>query len=289
MPERALLRLKRAGIPLYKVQKPEKTRLLFEVKKKDLEKVFAIYPNVCYNNSTYRAYRVEELGSVGWGKTVDFLKNRAGVVLGIFAFCALTLATDSLVLGVDIVGSTVYTREVLQALDHHGVKKYALYPEGREKEVTAELLQIKGVEFCSVRRRSRRVIVEVRTTPFQTETLVHAPLQAERAGRLVELTVLRGTPLKKAGEEVEAGDALVADWFETGEGEKTTVAPIARARLACTYERAYECETEEEAFANAYLELDLLDGDEITEKSVTQTEKGFHVKINYLIVRKINL
>ena len=49
MPERALLRLRRAQIPLYNVKKIAKNRILFRVKRKDVEKIFAIYPNICYN------------------------------------------------------------------------------------------------------------------------------------------------------------------------------------------------------------------------------------------------
>ena len=56
MPERALLRLRRAEIPLFNVRKVAKNRILFCVKREDVEKIFAIYPNMCYNNSTTSAY-----------------------------------------------------------------------------------------------------------------------------------------------------------------------------------------------------------------------------------------
>ena len=49
MPERALLRLRRAGIAVYNVQKIKKNRIVFLIKKKDSEKVFAIYPKMCYS------------------------------------------------------------------------------------------------------------------------------------------------------------------------------------------------------------------------------------------------
>ena len=54
MPERALLRLRREGIAVYDAKKIEKNQILFRIKRKDSEKVFAIYPNVCYNNSIKR-------------------------------------------------------------------------------------------------------------------------------------------------------------------------------------------------------------------------------------------
>ena len=76
MPERALLRLRRAEIPLFVIKKVAKNRILFSVKKKDCEKVFAIYPNMCYNNSANAAYKVKALGAEGVGKYLEKAKEK---------------------------------------------------------------------------------------------------------------------------------------------------------------------------------------------------------------------
>ncbi len=288
MPERALLRLKREGISLYNVKKIEKNTLLFQVKKKDISKVFAIYPNLCYNNSVYSAYRVKSLGGVGIAKWLDFCKNRVGLLLGGLVFCIVTLSADRLVFGVDVVGATVYQREVLQALEENGVKPFALYPEGKEDLVTAKLLALRGVEFCSVQKIGNRVRVEVRSNPFSEEVLQKGSMVATRSGTLCALTVLRGAPLKKVGERIEAGEPLVGDWFETQEGGQVRVEIIARAQIACAYENTIDAESAEEAFATAYLELRLSDKDYITEREIFPCEEGFHVKINYSVIQTIN-
>ena len=62
MPERALLRLRREKIAVYNVKKRGKTQILLSVKRKDTQKVFAIYPNVCYNDNAYSPYSVKKLG-----------------------------------------------------------------------------------------------------------------------------------------------------------------------------------------------------------------------------------
>ncbi len=288
MPERALLRLKRAGIPVYDARKIEKTKLLFRVKRKDIEKVFAIYPKVCYNGSNQSPYEVTHLGSVGVGKGFDFLKNRAGVLLGALAFCALTLAADNLVLGVEFVGSKVYAREILQALEENGVKKYAFYPEGKEDIVTARTLSLSGVEFCSVRKVGHWVRVETHIDPFTTKRLQKESLTATYSGEIRSITVLRGTALKKVGDSVQAGESLVGNWFETEDGEQVRVEPIARVQIACVYEGFFEGASEEDAFAEAYLLLALSDGDEITEKKITKTEEGVFVEISYLVTQRVN-
>ncbi len=289
MPERALLRLRRGGISLYNLQKTQKNVILFEVTKKDVEKVFAIYPNVCYNSSTYTPYKVRLLGGVGITKGLDFCKKRVGFVLGALAFAAITLAADGLVLGVDVVGITAYERDSRIALAENGIAPFAFYPKGKEDMVTAKLLTLDGVEFCSVKKVGNRVRVELQGSPLTTTRLQKESMTARESGTLLSLTVLRGTPLKQVGEEVQRGEALVGNWFCTETGEKVGAEPIARARIACTYERTYPSADEEQAFAQGYLDAALTATDEILEWTVTQREEGFHVKISYLLLQSVNM
>ncbi len=290
MPERALLRIKRAKIPLYNVKKREKTRLDIEVKRKDLQKVFAIYPNVCYNSSGKVPYTVRKTGGVGLTKAVEFCKNRVGLLLGALLFGILTLSSEGVVLGVDIVGGSAYEREALRALEESGIKKYAIYPKGREDAVTAKLLALDGVEFCSVKKIGRRVRVEIRLSPFATDTSYKGSMQAKHAGTVVGISVLRGFALKKVGDEVAVGETLVGNWFCLTNGEQVRVEPIARVRIACEYAYLHVGAADEEsAFAAAYLDICVTGKEELTQKSVVKAEEGFEVKISYVVTETVNL
>lgn len=289
MPERALLRLKRAHIGVYNVQKTAKNRILFQVKKKDSEKVFAIFPNVCYNNNGYVPYVAKKMGAVGLGKIVESLKRRAGVFIGAILFCALTLFADSFVFGVDFIGTDIYAREAIRALEENGVKPFAPYRFGKEDLICAKILSQKGVEFCSVKKSGLVAVVEVRLSPFAERSLKKGDMLSSRTGKILSITALRGTALKKKGEQVQVGEPLVGGYFLTGDGEKNRVEVIARASIACTYEYVIEAQTEEEAFAKAYLELALSERDEITAKRVAQTkEGGYQVQIEYISVLTMN-
>ncbi len=288
LPERALLRLQRAGVSIYRARKIEKNAILFRVKKKDIEKVFAIYPKVCYNNSSYALYAVSEMGGVGLMKAVEFCTRRVGVVLGILLFGGLTLAADNLVFGVEFVGSEVYQREVLQALNENGIKKFALYPEGKEPLVTAKILSLHGVEFCSVQKVGYWVRVETHIDPYTPQSLQKKSLQAAREGEVHSITVLRGTPLKQIGERVTEGEDIVGNWFLKEDGEQVKVEPIARVQIACKYAALHEAEDEESAFAQSYLTLNLLENDEIVEKNITWTDGGFFVEISYIVTQTVN-
>lgn len=290
MPERALLRLKRAGIPLYNVEKLQKNRICLQVKRKDLSRVFAIYPSVCDGQTAYHPYTVTQKGGVGLAKAADFCKNRVGFLLGGLAFCILTLAADSFVFGLEFVGTDVYAREAAQALEESGIKPFRPYKTGQEDIVTAKLLALDFVEFCSVKKVGGRVRIEVRTSPFSESIRHHGEMKAQHTGEIISLTVLRGAALKKIGETVTAGETLVGNWFSTEEGEQVRVEPIARVRISCVYEGIYTGVADsQEAFAQAYLSLELNEKDEITSQTVTQTEEGFSVKISYTVTESVNL
>ena len=111
---------------------------------------------------------------------------------------------------------------------------------------------------------------------------------AKHTGKILSITSLRGTPLKKKGDEVRIGETLVGGWFSVGEGEQVRVEPIARASIACVYEAVIEAENEEIAFAGAYLALDLSELDEITKREIWQTDGGYSVRIEYTAIEKIN-
>lgn len=290
MPERALLRLKRAGIPLYDIQKPQNKRLLLKVKRTDLSRVFSLYPSADFGEGTHSSYVVSKLGGVGVAKGVDFCKKRVGFLLGGLAFCILTLAADSFVFGIEFVGTDVYARETAQILEENGIKLFAPYKGGREDLITAKLLALDYVEFCSVKKVGGRIRVETRLSPFAESVLSKGEMKARHAGEVVALTVLRGSALKKVGDTVAVGEPLVGNWFSVEEGGQVRVEVIARAQIACVCEAIYaDAQTEEEAFANAYLSLALGEKDEIKERTVTKTDEGFHVKICYVVTENMNL
>ena len=289
MPERALLRLKRAGIPLYNAQRVAKTQIRLRVRRRDLRKIAAIYPREG-DIEKRGAYTFSTIEGVGFAKIVDFCKNRTGFLLGIMAFCILTLAADSFVFGIEFVGTDVYAREVAQTLNENGIRLFAPYKKGKEDMITAKLLTLDYVDFCSVAKRGGKIRVEMRTSPFTAPLLSTGEMQAKHTGEILSITALRGTALKKAGESVCVGETLVADYFSLeGEGQ-VRVEPIARVKIACVYEGLHStADSMQQAFAEAYLALQLTEKDEIVQTDITQIDDVFHVKINYVVIESMNL
>lgn len=288
MPQRALLRLRREKIPLYNIVKTSANTLRFRVWKKDEKKVFAIYPNVCYNIDGYTPYTVKKLGAVGFGKAVESARKRVGFCIGILLFCMITAFSSDYVFGVEFTASSVYAREAYIAMEECGIALGKRYDNKNADLFCAKMLALDGVEFCSIKKAGLKLRVDVRMSPVKTEYFQTGAMRAKHTGTLIAFTVLRGAPLKQIGEEVTAGEVLVGDWFSTEEGGQVRVELIARARIACTYEEKIETENEEDAFAQAYLNAGLENVEDIHEKRVEKTDGGYLVTLRYDVVESMN-
>ena len=288
MPERSLLRLRRAGIDLYNLKKPQKNQIFFTVKRKDVEKVFAIYPDVCYNVSIYSPYKAKRMGAVGLERAVVWIKNRIGLVLGGLLALAIFSYADGYIFDVEFTGADVYKREALIALEEGGIQKFSPYTAKNVDLICAKLLALDGVEYCSVRKSGFKAVVELRINSFREEKLVLGDMLCPRSGRILSITALKGTALKKAGDEVREGETLVGGFFQTTDGKHVSVAPIARASIACVYESLIEAKSEEEAFAKGYLALSLSENEKITKKEIVADGELYKVKISYTAIVKMN-
>ena len=286
-PERAVSRLSKEGICVFHAKKLKKNQILLSVKRKDLEKVFAIYPNICYNRNgraLFSAYTVRPAGAVGAYKLWALAVKRAGLALGAALFLFATLSVDKTVLKIEKTGAESYAREVTEILARHGVKKFSAYPKNKADEICADLLSLEGVSYCSVKKRGVTLTVELRLSPFAAAKPVEGDMRAAHTGTLVSVAVLRGTLLKNVGDAVSAGDALVGAYFLKEDGSRVAVEAIARVKIACRYEERFFVNSAEEAFAAALLAVD----GEIKESAVTETENGYLVKIGYEVTETIN-
>ena len=283
-PERALSRLVKAGICVFQVKKSKKNRILLTVRKKDSEKVFAIYPNMCYNISRSSVYSTRKAGKTGVYKLVSFFVKRVGFVLGVAVYFTAVALSQNLVLGVKVVGDKSYRSEVVETLRKNGVNYYGVYKSGKENSVCADLMQLKEVTFVSVKKSGYRVRVEVRTSSLSTELPKPGDMRSDRDGSLIELTVLKGTPLKKVGDRIRAGESLVGGYTLSASGEKREVYPVAKAVLLCVFQAEIVAESKEQALSSLPL---FVDG-KVVKAEAEETENGFWVRAEYEYTQSVN-
>ena len=105
---------------------------------------------------------------------------------------------------------------------------------------------------------------------------------------MLAITALRGSPLKKIGDTVRIGETLVEDCFTTEQGGQVRVEIIARVCIACVWEGEVEAETEEEAFAKAYLAAALTDMETLQKVTIENNGKTYRVRLEYQAVETMN-
>ena len=283
-PEKALSRLAREGICVFRAKKLKKNQILFRVNEKDAEKVFAIYPNVCYNIPVYGGYTARSAGKTGASALFGRLKARPGIPVGAALLFALCLFADGLVLRIDVTGAEEYRRDVLAALADCGIGRFSRYSDEGARQAAAQVLAIDGVSYCSVKKSGVTVTAEVRVSPFKEPSAQAGDMIAAHSGRIVNMAVLRGTPLKKAGDEVSAGEPLVGGYFTDAEGGRGEVTAIARVTLSCVFEGVIDADSEEAALARGYLQAD----GEIAERHCERVEGGYLVRLVYTVAETFN-
>ena len=288
MPQRSLMRLRRAGIELYDVKKTDKNVLRFSVHKRDTARVLAIYPKTSQYENGYSPYTVRVLGRGGIGRYVDFCKKRMGFVLGLLLFCMGVLFADGLVFGVEFSASKVYAREAVATLEEFGVKRFCKYKAGNEDLICSRLLALDGVEFCSVKKSGMKIVVEMRLGGEALSAPIRGDMKAKHTGEITAITVMRGMAQKQAGEKILVGETLVGGWQESQDGTRSTVDVVARVSIACTYEKLVVESDEEKAFALAYLDAGLNGEEILSNKSVEKTEQGFIVRLEYVATESWN-
>ena len=269
----AVEKLSRAGIEVFSARLNEKNSITLQVNRKDLQKVFAILRGSCYN--------IKKVRPRGVSRAIAVAVKRAGLLAGALAFVLGTLLFERTILSVRIVGSgAYYAAEVSDVLARGGVKRFGSLPKDTS-QMTAEILSLPRVSFCTIGKKGGVLTVTVEVTD-ENGHRASGPLASPVSGTVEELVVVRGTACVAVGDAVSAGGMLVSDEVAVGE-ETRKVLVIARAKIAYFFSAEYEAD-EEGALSRAQAEFG-----EIRDISSQKTDKGVLVTGTAFAVAAINL
>ncbi len=258
---RAPDKLARENIPVLFCREVQKNVLEMHIRAKDMKKAFAILRRSCYHIDGVKYY--------GSARAKRGALRAAGLIAGALLFAVSVFFFQSRVLKVEVVGSgAYYEREVRAILKEEGVEAFSAMPRDTAR-LTARILALPRVEFCTFQRAGGVFTVEVRVSE-NVQPIAGAALKAPASGIVAGLTVIRGTPLVSVGDEVTEGQTVVEAYTLAGE-EKLPVLVVA----SVTVEREISAEYElSEAAANAQA---LLDYGPLAELHSEKTERGWRI------------
>lgn len=273
MPERAVDKLVRGGVPVLSAHRQQKNAVRLRVDRKHGKKVFAILQGSCYN--------IKKVRFVAWERLRRCLFRCAGMLAGSVFFVCAVCFFQSRVLKINVIGSGAYLEaEILEVLARGGTGLF-LPPPGDRAAITAQILALPRVNFCSLRHGGGILTVRVEVSD-DAPALSGEPLRAPADGVIETLTVVRGTARFSVGDAVTRGDVVVANAAEFG-GEEYTVTVIAGVSVRYSVSEEYAL-GREEALAQA-----CLDHGELSDLHMRQTENGWRIEGTARAYAAVNL
>ncbi|MFY9174911.1 MAG: sporulation protein YqfD [Peptococcia bacterium] len=176
------------------------------------------------------------------------VKKRKVLVAGIVAFCVIIYVLSGFVWFLEVTGNEqVATEIILQNVEKNGLKVGQL-KRGLQREYLMEqlLLEIPELAWATIHVQGTKIVIEVaeKTLPPEGGVSQPADLIARIGGKIEELLILKGTPLVKEGDLVQAGQTLIEGVFypqiqintdgsitPSGEPEPVRAQGLVRARV----------------------------------------------------------
>jgi sporulation protein YqfD len=285
--EKAISKMQRNNINLYKIRKTAADKLFFCCEIKDELKIFAIFEGSCYN--------IEKQRNGGYMYPLVFLKRNLGILFGLIIFLSCLIISNMFVYKIEITGSgSFYTSEINGILESNKIKSFSLFKELDFDIIEKEVLMLEGVNFVSAQRKGNRLIIDVRLGASDSvpKNRIFEDLKAPEKGEILNITIIRGTALAAVGDTVSAGQSLIGAYYYTLAEERKDTFVIGRIEMKCNTKILFECEFFDgsaKADALAYSKI-ILGEKEILSSSFTQIEKNSkkYIEVNCDYIEIIN-
>ncbi|MDE7380175.1 MAG: sporulation protein YqfD [Clostridia bacterium] len=284
-PETALKKLSKAEIAVYRLKK-HGSRLSFAVDAEYYKKVFAIFSHPCYNTVIKKNSPKKRF--------FEFIKNRAGLLVGSLLFVAVSVFSGNTVLKIKVVGNGSYLApQIIAIADECGAKEWTACRNLDTPLLQAKVMALPAVNFCSVRRDGAYLLIDVHTETEHTANADSGNLTSKVSGEIIRIVAICGTAERSAGERVEAGDTLIGAYELTEEGDKLNCLAVGFAEIAvkANVSLYYDCESEENT--QSALKAAALYSQKILEKSYTVSpcDGGvkYEVSFTYVATAAINM
>ena len=272
--------LHRKGADVHSFKQISKTECFIEIDFIDSYKFFAICKNMCYNKKV-----VKYSGILA---PLTFFIKKVGYLVGGILFLVLTALINNLVLDVKVIGSgSCFESQTKDIIYTEGVSKYSFFWDIDLKSLEREILvKSPRLSFVSVKKKGNVLVVDTALSTSEPEVLGKnaCDLVSSCDGVIEEITVLRGTALVSAGQEVKKGDALVGAYILGKDDSVYNTFVIARVKILKKTEYFYKCNgASENNVSIAYALAEFDESGEIKDKSHEVVDGGVKVTLTVRI------
>lgn len=258
-------------------------RFIFSVKDKEIEKVFAIFNNPCYNIKVERKSKKIRL--------LSLLALRAGLAVGCALFIAAVAISNAFVLKIEVDGSGSYLEpQVKSIVFEEGGGIFKRFSSLNFSTATGRILSLPQVTFCNIERHGSVLKVDVRVDGEQSSAVKYAPLISDCDGVVKKIVAVCGTAAVEQGASVKKGSVLIYANTFIGEEKKDCLA-VGYAEIECVKSGAYFAEEDsEENLKKAYSSMLLQDGQIIKRlHKVKPTDGGVTYELEFTYLHRVSI
>ena len=208
-------------------------------------------------------YRVTITKRYGLSFLKNFSLTRVGVILGFVAFLVLSFFNNNYISKIFIYGNNkISSTEIKETLKNNGVSEKTFFNNINVENLEVELENsFEEISFVSVIKKGTNILINIKEKLFTEDSLASNDIISPVLGQIVSMEVVSGTPLRKVGDTIKKGDAIVGGYLES-EGKKVLCNAIAKISLRVWYSSSvefFEVETKIERTGNmieqAYYEI----------------------------------
>lgn len=209
--------LQQNKISISKINREDYKTIIFNVKTKNIKKVFAILNNPCYTISVEK--------SLGFSAFISFLKHRIGVLLGVILFLFIALFNNFFVSNVKIYGcENIPSKKIEQCLKQSGIYVGAFVSNvNTEKSKDFLVANLDNVSLVSIIKKGTTIIVNIKEKEYSSFNIDNMEVQtyvSNFSGTIIDMQVEEGTACVKVGDSVKKGDVLIAGYYLSADGKK---------------------------------------------------------------------
>jgi hypothetical protein len=214
------------------------------------------------------------------------------MLVGAVLFLCVAMVFNGIVVRVEVVGSGAYLKnEVLALLKDYGIGNFSVWKGFDQPSLTARILSLPDVTFCSFQKQGSVFYVSVETENDQNARAVYRSLVADCEGEVQNIVAICGTAEVTAGESVQKGQALIGAYELDESGVRRDCLAVGYCKVLCRGEYSYHAEAEgEQQLKMAQAALNLY-AEDITSCNVEikKGETGVIYQFQYEYIRTLTI
>ncbi|MDD3862275.1 MAG: sporulation protein YqfD, partial [Clostridia bacterium] len=223
--EKVFNKLLEKGIEVFALTRDSRSSAIFSVSPNNLKKTITILNQ---NQIT-----VKDIKKQGLIKLYSGAISRFGILIGFCLSLILLFISNNFIFSIKIYGTEkIDSKEVIEFLDKNKIGIFTNKAMVKIENLEFLILQnFEDISLVSMIKKGTSLIINIKEKEIKEESKNFHNIISDYNGRILEMNLVSGTSLKKAGDIIRKGDLLVGGYYFDSLGNKNKIKPEADIKV----------------------------------------------------------